>query len=275
MIKKRLNITQEQSKQLKIAGEAQAKKDEAEAKAKKAAEQAKQTAEQEQKRLQGIRDSYQEQIAYVQRLQMLLGQGEKADVARIAAEKDYVDAIKGTSVARQVAEAKRQLSITEYNISLDEEAANLKEIQKLQDRGATNEQARALAQAKYSANEVGMLALEYKIVNELENKRLLLTDQARTQGDINKFLSKGLYLEEAETEAIFARLGFMTNGLSLERQIFKDKILFQQKLLAERQADNKALETFNQLSNESALYAEAQNKSYSVLGYRDWETGIS
>lgn len=265
-LEERFKITQEQAKQLKLAGEAQAKKDEAEAKSKKAAEDAKKAAEQEQKRLQGIRDSYQEQIAYVQRLQMLLGQGEKADVARIAAEKDYVDAIGETSVARQVAEAKRQLSITEYNMSLDEEADILKEIQKLQDRGATNEQARALAQAKYVADELGMLALEYKLVNELENKKLLLTDQARTQGDINRFLAQGLSIEEAETEAAFARLSFMKNGLSLERQRFKEQTLFQQKLLAERQADSKALETLNQLSKESTLYVEAQTKGYAELG---------
>ncbi len=265
-LEERFKITQEQAKQLKIAGEAQAKKDEAEAKAKKASEEATKAAEQEQKRLQGIRDGYEEQIAYVQRLQMLLGQGEKADVARIAAEKDYVDAIGETSVARQVAEAKRQLSITEYNMSLDEEADILKEIQKLQDRGATNEQARALAQAKYVADELGMLALEYKLVNELENKKLLLTDQARTQGDINRFLAQGLSIEEAETEAAFARLSFMKNGLSLERQRFKEQTLFQQKLLAERQADSKALETLNQLSKESTLYVDAQTKGYAELG---------
>ena len=119
-LEERFKITQEQSKQLKIAGEAQAKKDEAEAKAKKAAEEAKNAAEQEQKRLQGIRDGYKEQIAYEQRLQMLLGQGGKADVARIASQKDYFDVYKGNlAVATQIADIQDRTSQAESRVEFE------------------------------------------------------------------------------------------------------------------------------------------------------------
>jgi hypothetical protein len=157
-LEERFKITQQQAKDLKLQGEIQAKKDEAEAKAKKAAEERKREAEQERKRLQSIRDNYEEQINYVYRLQGLLGAGEKTTVARIAAEKDYADAISGTYTATRVAEAERQLSMTNYNMSLEEEANILTEIEKFQDRGATYSQARALAQAGYLSDELGLVA---------------------------------------------------------------------------------------------------------------------
>lgn len=256
----RFKITQEQSKQLKIQGELQAKRDEAEKKAKEAAEKAKKDAEAEQKRLEGIRKSYQEQIDYVHRLQGLLSSGEKFDVAKIAAEKDYFDAIQGTVVAREVAEAKRQLSITEYIINLDEEKQILTEIQQLQNRGATYDQARSLAQAKLTANEQGMLILQTKIVSELEAKRLSLTDQARTQANINNALANGLTIEEAITHAAFSRLQAVSKGLTKEQTALQDQINYQQHLLTQRQMEEQVLSDIQESIRQAAIYQEVLTK---------------
>ena len=89
-----------------------------------------------------ITEAYQEQVEYVTRLQGLLASGLKADAAKIAAEKDYAKTIVGTSLAVDIAEANRQLAITEHNIALEEEQRILAETLKLMNRGATLEQAR-------------------------------------------------------------------------------------------------------------------------------------
>lgn len=212
-----------------------------------------------------ITEAYQEQVEYVTRLQGLLASGLKADAAKIAAEKDYAKTIVGTSLAVDIAEANRQLAITEHNIALEEEQRILAETLKLMNRGATLEQARNIAQAGYLDDALGALAVEFQIVNELEAKRISLIDQARTQKDINFFLAQGLNLEEAITEATFARLKFISGGLSAERQQMKDKINEQQRLLKARQAEQQFLVDFNKLDKQRILFVNAQADSYSKL----------
>lgn len=212
-----------------------------------------------------ITEAYQEQVEYVTRLQGLLASGLKADAAKIAAEKDYAKTIVGTSLAVDIAEANRQLAITEHNIALEEEQRILAETLKLMNRGATLEQARNIAQSGYLDDALGALAVEFQIVNELEAKRISLIDQARTQKDINFFLVQGLNLEEAITEATFARLKFISGGLSAERQQMKDKINEQQRLLKARQAEQQFLVDFNKLDKQRILFVNTQADSYSKL----------
>lgn len=212
-----------------------------------------------------ITEAYQEQVEHVTRLQGLLASGLKADAAKIAAEKDYAKTIIGTSLAVDIAEANRQLAITEHNIALEEEQRILAETLKLMNHGATLEQARTLAQAGYLDDALGALAVEYQIVNELEAKRISLIDQARTQKDINFFLAQGLNLEQAITEATFARLKFISGGLSAERQQMKDKINEQQRLLKTRQVEQQFLIDFNKLDKQRILFVNAQADSYSKL----------
>ena len=212
-----------------------------------------------------ITEAYQEQVEYVTRLQGLLASGLKADAAKIAAEKDYAKTIVGTSLAVDIAEANRQLAITEHNIALEEEQRILAETLKLMNRGATLEQARTLAQAGYLDDALGVLAVEFQIVNELEAKRISLIDQARTQKDINFFLAQGLNLEQAITEATFARLKFISGGLSAERQQMKDKINEQQRLLKARQVEQQFLIDFNKLDKQRILFVNAQADSYAKL----------
>ena len=212
-----------------------------------------------------ITEAYQEQVEYVTRLQGLLASGLKADAAKIAAEKDYAKTIVGTSLAVDIAEANRQLAITEHNIALEEEQRILAETLKLMNRGATLEQARTLAQAGYLDDALGALAVEFQIVNELEAKRISLIDQARTQKDINFFLAQGLNLEQAITEATFARLKFISGGLSAERQQMKDKINEQQRLLKARQVEQQFLIDFNKLDKQRILFVNAQADSYAKL----------
>lgn len=212
-----------------------------------------------------ITEAYQEQVEYVTRLQGLLASGLKADAAKIAAEKDYAKTIVGTSLAVDIAEANRQLAITEHNIALEEEQRILAETLKLMNRGATLEQARTLAQAGYLDDALGVLAVEFQIVNELEAKRISLIDQARTQKDINFFLAQGLTLEQAITEATFARLKFISGGLSAERQQMKDKVNEQQRLLKARQVEQQFLIDFNKLDKQRILFVNAQADSYAKL----------
>ena len=257
--------TQEQAKQAKLQGEIQAKKDEAEAKAKKDAEKRKSDAEQDAIRIENTLKGYQEQIDYVRRLQGILQQGLSGDAAKIAAERDYQDAVIGTQVALDLVEAKRQQSLTEYNLDLEKEESLLQQISLLQDAGASYDQARALAQSGHLANELAMLALAYQITNEQKAKKLSLIDQARTQGDVNHFLQQGLSLEEATTEAVFARLKAVGMGLSKEQLALKQKIVEQQQLVKTRQTETAYLQDMSKLEKQKQLYVNAQADGYEKL----------
>lgn len=217
------------------------------------------------KRLESIREGYQEQIDYVRRLQGLLQQGLSGDAAKIAAEKDYQDAVIGTQVALDLVEAKRQQSLTEYNLGLEKEESLLQQISLLQDAGASYDQARTLAQSGHLANELAMLALAYQITNEQEAKKLSLIDQARTQGDVNHFLQQGLSLEEATTEAVFARLKAVGMGLSKEQLALKQKIVEQQQLVKTRQTETAYLQDMSKLEKQKQLYVNAQADGYEKL----------
>lgn len=202
--------------------------------------------------------NYQEQIDYVYRLQNLLESGLTTDQARVAAEKEYAKNIKGTSLALEVAEAKRALARTEFSMNLSDEIEMLKVIDGLQRKGATAEQAKALARAKFNDDEQAMVALSHQAFMELEAKKLNLEDQVRTQAAINKFLREGKSLEEATTEATFARVAFMNNGLTSAQLKFKAEIKEQEELNKARKVEATTLLRINELERSRQIIDAAK-----------------
>lgn len=259
------NITQEQAKQLKQQGEIQAKKDEAEAKAKKAREDAK-------KEYDNALKSYQDQVGYVGRLQKLLQQGVDIEVARVAAEKEYAKNIITTGLAQEVVAARQVQARIDYQASLAEEFDILSRTIALQQKGASYEQARELAQAGFREDAEGLAVLEEKITNELLAQQYSLYDQNKTQNSLNKYLADGYSLEEATTRLTFDRLAAMTGGLSKQGVMLRDNLIAQQKqklVLEEEQSIQQDINKINQkgiilqkiLTGEVNAYAIALAKA--------------
>ena len=269
-LEERFKITQEEAKQLKIAGEAQAKKDEAEAKAKKASEEAKKTAEQEQKRLQGIRASYDDQISAVSRLNKFKAEGMSYDVAKIAAEKDYYEAYTNVEKAFELAEARKTLARIDAKGALENETLLLTKLLLLQEKGVGYELARTLAQAAFSDDQEGMLAAAQSMHNELVAQQYSLADQVKQQTLLNHYLDKGLTLEEATVKASFKRLENIQKeagmkGLSDQQKKLKEDTLENQKQLKIKQTEAQVSQSLTNAEKQRVAYVNAQAGGYANL----------
>ena len=269
-IEERFKITQEQAKQLKIAGEAQAKKDEAEAKAKKASEEATKAAEQEQKRLQGIRASYDDQISAVSRLNKFKAEGMSYDVAKIAAEKDYYEAYTNVEKAFELAEARKTLARIDAKGALENETLLLKKLLLIQEKGVGYELARTLAQAAFSDDQEGMLAAAQSMHNELVAQQYSLADQVKQQTLLNHYLAQGLTLEEATVKASFMRLENIQKeagmkGLSDQQKKLKEDTLENQKQLKIKQTEAQVSQSLTTLEKQRVAYVNAQAGGYEKL----------
>ena len=266
-LEERFKITQEHAKRNKLEGEAQAKKDEAEAKAKKAAEQAKQTAEQERKRLQGVRDNYDDQISTVSRLNKFKAEGMSYDVAKIAAEKDYYEAYTNVEKAFELAEARKTLARIDAKGALENETILLTKILLLQEKGVGYELARTLAQAAFSDDQEGMLAAAQSMHNELVAQQYSLADQVKQQTLLNHYLDKGLALEEATVEASFKRLENIQKeagmkGSSDQQKKLKEDTLENQKQLKIDQTKAQVSQSLTNAEKQRVAYVNAQAGGY-------------
>jgi len=237
---------------------------------KKAAEQAEQTAEQERKRLQSIRDNYDDQISAVSRLNKFKAEGMSYDVAKIAAEKDYYEAYTNVEKAFELAEARKTLARIDAKGALENETLLLTKLLLLQEKGVGYELARTLAQAAFSDDQEGMLAAAQSMHNELVAQQYSLADQVKQQTLLNHYLDKGLTLEEAQVEASFKRLENIQKeagmkGLSDQQKKLKEDTLENQKQLKIKQTEAQVSQSLTNAEKQRVAYVNAQAGGYANL----------
>ena len=270
-LEERFKITQEQSKQLKIQGELQAKRDEAEKKAKEAAEKAKKDAEQNAERLKKNTEGYQDQYEFIGRVLAYQKQGLALDVAKIAAEKNYFELWKDDAMAQTIVQAQKDLAKAEALENLRLETELLKNIQQLQDIGLSNDRARALAQSGFKANTEGVAAAAQATHNSLVSQSYILADQVKQQIALNHYINKGLTAEEAAIEVSFTRLALMQkvtgitkNGLTEQQKKIKEDLLLRSKGLRTEEQNTALQANTNSIIKKNLELQKLLNGSVSV-----------
>ena len=234
---------------------------------KKASEKAENTAEQEQKRLQGIRASYDDQISAVSRLNKFKAEGMSYDVAKIAAEKDYYEAYTNVEKAFELAEARKTLARIDAKGALENETLLLTKLLLLQEKGVSYELSRTLAQAAFSDDQEGMLAAAQSMHNEIVAQQYSLADQVKQQTLLNHYLDKGLSIEEATVEASFKRLENIQKeagmkGLSDQQKKLKEDTLENQKQLKIEQTKAQVSQSLTNAEKQRVAYVNAQAGGY-------------
>lgn len=208
---------------------------------------------------------YEDQVAYVGRIQQLLAQGVDYEIAKVAASKDYFENIQGTALAQQVILAQQTQKRLEYVASLSEEEDIQNRTVQLQMKGASYAQARAIAEAGFRSDAEGLYTLEKQITNELFARNYQQGDAVALQGDINKFLKQGLSLEEATLEATFKRLSEVRGGLSDEQKGLKDKLMQQGKIQKAQTTEMQTTISLSGLEKQRVAYVNAQVGGYANL----------
>lgn len=216
-------------------------------------------------RLKDIRQGYQDQIDEVIRLNNLISQGVDYEAAKIAAAKDYAEAIGDASVAQQVVAYQQLTQRLAYEASLAKEVELQSRVVKLMAIGATYSQARTIAEAKFTDDLRGRQALEDTILNEMVNKQYSLADQLSTQKSINYFLERGLSLEEATTKAAFGRLSAVRNGLTEQQKGLRDQTISQEYSIRLETSRAKILQDLTALARESVELAYLQNNELAEI----------
>lgn len=211
-------------------------------------------------------ESYQEQVGYVGRLNNLLKQGVDYETAKVVAEKDYSRYITGNGLAIEIVQAKQLQARIEYLASLGAEEELQGRINGLLKIGATYEQARALAESKFTDNAQGRSALEQTITNDLFNQNQQLDDMISQQSSINTYLAKGKTLEEATMEVTKARLQMISDGnLNDEQKALTKAVVQQQLKLKALGKEQEMLNTLNTLEKQKIAFVSAQVGGYSEL----------
>ena len=219
----------------------------------------------EVERLDGIRQGYQDQIDEVVRLNNLINQGVDYEAAKIAAAKDYAEAIGDAGVAQQIVAYQQLAQRLSYEASLSKETELQSRIVKLMQIGATYSQARTIAEAKFTDDLRGRQALEDTILNDMVNKQYSLTDQLSTQKSINYFLERGFSLEEATTKAVFGRLSAVRNGLTDQQRQLRDQTISQEYSIQLETSRAKVLQDLTALARESVELAYLQNNELAEI----------
>lgn len=208
---------------------------------------------------------YEDQVAYVGRIQQLLAQGVDYEIAKVAASKDYFENIQGTALAQQVILAQQTQKRLDYVAALSEEEDIQNRTVQLQMKGASYAQARAIAEAGFRSDAEGLYTLEKQITNELFTRNYQQGDAVALQGDINKLLKQGLSLEEATLEATFKRLSDVRGGLSDEQKGLKDKLMQQGKIQKAQAAEMQTTLSLSSLEKQRQAYLNAQVDGYAKL----------
>ncbi len=245
-------ITQQQAAQAKAEGARQAAQAKAEADAKKAAEKMLRQKEAERKKILSIKEGYEDQIAYANRLQDLLAAGESLDAAKIAAEKDYVKVYGDSVKAREVAEAQRKVATLEYLRGLDEEEDIQGRIAKLIAAGASYEAAREAAVANLGDSEQGRLATAQAMANTLFAQGLQTADQLDYQSRLNSELERGVSFENAHLRATMERIRKLQGGKLTEEQQRANTI--NERALRLAQIKTEVLKSNAELDRKSSIY---------------------
>ena len=222
----------------------------------KVSKQTENAAGQDQKRLQGIRDSYQEQIAYAQRLRMLLGQGVKPDVARIAAEKDYIEVYgKSLDMAREKVALEKDLADettrSESKYNLDSRIEDLKAINSLMTEGYNLTDAQGIVAAKLTTHTDRALYAERMRGETIGKLMQTKADELNQAHAINNYLQKGKSMDEARLYLNTSLVKAESEGniQLIEYLISLDRIL---KL---RNTENSVLAESNKLQKLAYVYA--------------------
>lgn len=208
---------------------------------------------------------YEDQVAYVGRIQQLLAQGVDYEIAKVAASKDYFENIQGTALAQQVILAQQTQKRLDYVAALSEEEDIQNRTVQLQMKGASYAQARAIAEAGFRSDAEGLYTLEKQITNELFTRNYQQGDAVALQGEINKQLRQGLSLEEATLEATFKRLSDVRGGLSDEQKGLKDKLMQQGKIQKAQTTEMQTTLSLSGLEKQRVAYVNAQVGGYTNL----------
>lgn len=217
------------------------------------------------------RKKYQDQAKELSTYITLLEEAQDVDIARIASEKEYQNAF-GASLdqAKALYELSRQSEQVEAravfikNLAEEEEAQG--RINALLKIGATYEQAKTLAESKFTDNAQGRSALEQMITNDLFNQNQQLDDMISQQASVNGYLAKGMSLENATMEVTKARLQLIKGGaLSEEQKSLAEAVTQQQLKLKAYEKEKEVLISLGVLEKQRVAYVNAQAGGYTNL----------
>lgn len=209
---------------------------------------------------------YQDQVGYVGRLNNLLKQGVDYETAKIVAEKEYSQYVNGNALAMEIVQSKQQQARIDYLGSLAIEEETQGRINALLKIGATYEQAKTLAESKFTDNAQGRSALEQMITNDLFNQNQQLDDMISQQASVNGYLAKGMSLENATMEVTKARLQLIKGGALSEEQKNLAKAVTQQQLkLKAYEKEKEVLTSLGVLEKQRLAYVNAQAGGYTNL----------
>lgn len=209
---------------------------------------------------------YQDQVGYVGRLNNLLKQGVDYETAKIVAEKEYSQYVNGNALAMEIVQSKQQQARIDYLGSLAIEEETQGRINALLKIGATYEQAKTLAESKFTDNAQGRSALEQMITNDLFNQNQQLDDMISQQASVNSYLAKGMSLENATMEVTKARLQLIKGGALSEEQKNLAKAVTQQQLkLKAYEKEKEVLTSLGVLEKQRVAYVNAQAGGYTNL----------
>lgn len=209
---------------------------------------------------------YQDQVGYVGRLNNLLKQGVDYETAKIVAEQEYSQYVNGNALAMEIVQSKQQQARIDYLGSLAIEEETQGRINALLKIGATYEQAKTLAESKFTDNAQGRSALEQRITNDLFNQNQQLDDMISQQASVNGYLAKGMSLENATMEVTKARLQLIKGGALSEEQKNLAKAVTQQQLkLKAYEKEKEVLTSSGVLEKQRVAYVNAQAGGYTNL----------
>lgn len=209
---------------------------------------------------------YQDQVGYVGRLNNLLKQGVDYETAKIVAEQEYSQYVNGNALAMEIVQSKQQQARIDYLGSLAIEEETQGRINALLKIGATYEQAKTLAESKFTDNAQGRSALEQMITNDLFNQNQQLDDMISQQASVNGYLAKGMSLENATMEVTKARLQLIKGGALSEEQKNLAKAVTQQQLkLKAYEKEKEVLTSLGVLEKQRVAYVNAQAGGYTNL----------
>lgn len=212
-----------------------------------------------------VLEGYEDQVAYVNRIQQLLAQQVPYEIAKVAASKDYYENVKGTALAQEVVLAQQLQQRLEYLATLSEEEDIQTRAIQLQAKGASYAQSRAIAEAGFRDDAEGLLALQKLMTNELYAQHYSLDEQLSWYTSINKMIKDGVSLEEATTRATFSRLESTKKGLSDSEKSLMNLMIAQRKNLKDKETERQVALTLNNAEKQRVAYVNAQVGGYAKL----------
>ena len=210
-------------------------------------------------------DNYQDQVNYVSRLNALIAKGVGYEEAKIAANKDYAEFIGKTGLAQQVVQAQQIQARLDYVGALAQEEDIQNRVVALINKGASYEQAKALAQAGFTSNLDVEEALVGTITNALYEKNIQIAEAAMLQKLINDEIATGMSLEQATMVVTLNRLAMVKGSLTDFQKKTAQNLSDSEKALKIENARQKYLTTLQELERQKNVYIQAQAGGYANL----------